>query len=106
MAGSSIEHIAKELGAKAEGAVGLVVSRLSEPATAAADHLALAMSEKYLPDLAKGQAKAAILAEGTDWRALGLEAAILIARRAMRWRVLRPSWIKGRILWQEFTPAR
>lgn len=80
MADSSIEHIAKELGAKAEGAVGLVVSRLSEPATAAADHLALAMSEKYLPDLAKGQAKAAIVAEGTDWKALGLEAAILIAR--------------------------
>ncbi|MCV2875736.1 UDP-3-O-(3-hydroxymyristoyl)glucosamine N-acyltransferase [Rhodobacteraceae bacterium XHP0102] len=80
MSGYTIAQIAKELGARAEGAIEMSIARLSEPATAAADHLALAMSEKYLPDLAQGAAEAAILAEGTDWRALGLKAAILIAR--------------------------
>ena len=76
----TIKEIAAALGAEAFGAVDLEVTSLAEPTVAGADQLALAMSEKFLDGLAEGQARAAVLSAGTDWQALGLQAAILVSR--------------------------
>ena len=76
----TIAQIAAALGARADGDVSLAVSRAAEPAQAGPDDLALAMDPKYAPGLAQGQARAAVLWEGADWRAMGLQAAILVAR--------------------------
>lgn len=76
----SIKEIAIALGARAFGAVDLSVSRAAEPAQAGPDDLALAMDPRYATGLAEGQARAAILWDGADWQALGLEAAIFVPR--------------------------
>ena len=76
----TIEQIATALGAKAEGRLDLTFSRISEPADADKDALALAMAPKYAEDLPKGGARAAVLWEGADWQAMGLEAAIFAPR--------------------------
>lgn len=76
----SVKEIATALGAKALGAVDLLVEGASEPATATALDLALAMDPKYADGLQSGAARAAILWDGADWEALGLEAAIYVPR--------------------------
>ncbi len=76
----TIQEIATALGAKAFGAVTLSINGVCEPAQAGPADLALAMSEKYAGDLGTGRARAAMLWEGADWRALGLEAAIIAPR--------------------------
>lgn len=78
--GHTIREIAAALGAEAQGNLDLVVTRAQEPAMAGPQALALAMEEKYADGLSKGQAKAAILWPGADWRALGLEAALWVPR--------------------------
>jgi UDP-3-O-[3-hydroxymyristoyl] glucosamine N-acyltransferase len=75
-----IADIAQALGAEAVGDVSLEVSGAAEPASARADQLAVAMSPAYGEGLADGQAKAALLWVGADWRALGLKAAIFVPR--------------------------
>ena len=76
----TIEEIASALDAKAFGAAGLTVTGASEPATAGPHDLALAMNPDYADGLGKGQARAAIVWDGADWEALGLEAAIVVPR--------------------------
>lgn len=76
----TIAEIAEALGAQALGAIELEITGTAEPSDAGPTDLALAMSEKYASGLAKGQARAAMLWEGADWRALGLEAAIIPPR--------------------------
>ena len=76
----SIREIAAALGASAEGDLDLRITRASEPATAGPDALALAMDPKFADGIAKGQARAALLWQGADWRAMGLEAAIFAPR--------------------------
>ena len=76
----TVESIARALAARAEGDVSLPIDSAAEPQAAGPRQIALAMSAKYLPGLAAGQALAAIVPEGTDWRALGLRAAIFVAR--------------------------
>ncbi len=76
----SIAEIAEALGAQAEGDLGLIIARASEPQAAGPDDLALAMNPDYADRLAQGQARAAILWQGADWRALGLQAAIFAPR--------------------------
>lgn len=76
----TIEQIAAAIGAEAHGAAQVAVTGAAEPADARADELALAMKPEYAENLAAGAARAAILWEGADWQALGLEAAILVAR--------------------------
>ncbi|WP_444451518.1 UDP-3-O-(3-hydroxymyristoyl)glucosamine N-acyltransferase [Rhodobacter capsulatus] len=76
----TVETIARALAARAEGDVSLPIEGASEPQSAGPKQIALAMSEKYIPGLAQGKALAAILPEGTDWQALGLKAAIFVAR--------------------------
>jgi UDP-3-O-[3-hydroxymyristoyl] glucosamine N-acyltransferase len=80
MTGHSIRDIAAALGTDPMGAADLVVTGVAEPASAGPDDLALAMSESYAADLAKGGARAAVLGAGMDWQALGLQAAIIAPR--------------------------
>ena len=72
--GHTIGEIARALGAEAAGDLSFVVMRASEPATAGADAIALAMDPKYVDGLAQGAAQVAVLWQGADWRALGLKA--------------------------------
>ncbi|MEM8592402.1 MAG: UDP-3-O-(3-hydroxymyristoyl)glucosamine N-acyltransferase [Pseudomonadota bacterium] len=76
----TVKEIAAALGAFALGDGDVVIERLSEPASAQADHLALATNPKYAEALAEGSARAALLWQGADWQALGLEAAICVGR--------------------------
>ncbi|MGF1660773.1 MAG: UDP-3-O-(3-hydroxymyristoyl)glucosamine N-acyltransferase [Rubrimonas sp.] len=76
----SIAEIAASLQATAEGDTALRVVRPAHPAEAGPDDLALAMDDAHVALLGAGAARAAVLREGTDWRALGLGAAILVAR--------------------------
>lgn len=76
----SVAEIAEAVGGRAEGDMSITVRRAAEPAQAGPDDLALAMDPKYAGGLAEGAARAAILWDGADWRALGLEAAIFVSR--------------------------
>jgi UDP-3-O-[3-hydroxymyristoyl] glucosamine N-acyltransferase len=78
--GHTIRDIATALGAEARGDLDFVITGASEPAMAGPDDLALAMDPKYAEGLPKGAARAAILWPGADWQALGLRAAIWVAR--------------------------
>lgn len=76
----TVREIAQALGATLLGASDVVVSGAAEPAMAGPTDLALAMDSKYADGLSKGQARAAIVWDGADWKALGLEAAIIVPR--------------------------
>lgn len=76
----TVAQIAAALGARFEGDGNLVIARAAEPASAGPDDLALAMDPKYADGLAQGQARAAVLWPGADRAALGLQAAIFVAR--------------------------
>jgi UDP-3-O-[3-hydroxymyristoyl] glucosamine N-acyltransferase len=76
----TISEIAAALGAEMAGNGALRVSGVGEPSAARADQLAVAMSPVFAADLPKGEARAAILWEGADWRAMGLDAAIFAPR--------------------------
>lgn len=76
----SIREIARALGAEAEGDLAVTVTGATEPQVARADQLALALAPAYAEGLAKGQAVAALVWPGADWRALGLKAAIFAPR--------------------------
>ncbi len=95
----TIASIAAALGLKAEGALDLIVTHAAEPSHAAPDALAMAMSPDYAEGLPKGQARAAVLWPGADWRSMGLQAAIFAPRP--RWamaglsRVLDPGYDFG-----------
>ncbi len=78
--GHRIDEIAAALNGRFEGDGALIVTGAGEPALAGPGDIALAMSEKYADGLSKGQARAAILWDGADWRALGLQAAIFVPR--------------------------
>ncbi len=76
----TVQEIATALDAEAFGAVDLLLTSASEPATAGASDLALAMSPAYAELLGKGQAQVAVVWPGCDWAALGLKAAIVAPR--------------------------
>ena len=76
----TIEQIATALGATAYGAVDLPIDGLAEPADATTRDLALAMKPEYAENLSQGSARAAMVWDGADWEALGLEAAIISPR--------------------------
>ena len=81
----SIAEIAAALGAEAAGDTALRIVRPAEPQVAGPGDLAMAMSADYAEALITGRARAAVLWQGADWQAFGLEAAIFAprARRAM-----------------------
>ncbi len=72
----TVKQIAEALNAVAVGDLGLRLSGPAQPELAGADSLALAMDPKFLPALAEGAARVAVVPENTDWQALGLAAAI------------------------------
>ncbi len=76
----SIREIAVALGAAAEGEVDLRVTGAAEPQAAGPADLALAMDPRYAEGLARGQAQAAMVWPGADWRGMGLKAAIFAPR--------------------------
>ena len=76
----TIKEIADALGAEILGNGDLPVTRPAEPQSAGPDELALAMSPRYAEALAAGHARTAILWDGADWQALGLEAALVVRR--------------------------
>ncbi|MDE0589534.1 UDP-3-O-(3-hydroxymyristoyl)glucosamine N-acyltransferase [Halocynthiibacter sp. C4] len=75
-----ISEIAQALEAQAFGDLSIEIDGVAEPSAAGPDDLALAMSEKYAEGLGAGDARAAIVWDGADWQALGLEAAIVVPR--------------------------
>lgn len=81
----SVKELAREIGGEFEGDGSIEISGVGEPATAKLDQVALAADPKFLNDLKLGQAKVAIMPKGTEWKALGLEAAIFVtsARKTM-----------------------
>lgn len=76
----TLEEIAAALGARLYGDGAIAIRGAAEPATARPDQIALAMSPAYVEGLERGQARAAILWEGADWRALGLRGALYVPR--------------------------
>jgi UDP-3-O-[3-hydroxymyristoyl] glucosamine N-acyltransferase len=76
----TVKEIAVALGAEAFGATDISIARAAEPAMATRDDLALAMNPRYAEALSQGAARAAMLWEGADWQAMGLEAAIIAPR--------------------------
>lgn len=77
---STVKDIAAALGLEAAGAVDLRITSVAEPADAGPDALALAMNPAYAEKLSHGKARAAMLWDGADWQALGLQAAIFAPR--------------------------
>ena len=73
----TIEAIARATGLRLLGDGSVVVRRPAEPATAAEDELALAMSPAYEQALRGSRARAAVVWEGADPAALGLAAALV-----------------------------
>ena len=76
----TLSQIAETLGRPVEGDGSLVFRRAAEPGAAGPEELALAMTPSWGPALEQGRARAAILWEGADWQALGLQGAILVPR--------------------------
>jgi len=76
----TIDEIARYTGLRAEGDLALSVNRPAEPAAAGPDDLALAMRRDYAEALGAGQACAAVLWEGAEWRCFGLKAALFAPR--------------------------
>ena len=76
----TIAEIAHATGLAAFGDTSLQIARPTDPATAGAGDLALAMSPDYEAALRASPARAAVLWEGADWQALGLAAALVAPR--------------------------
>lgn len=74
----SVSDLAGALGAQMQGDGSILVSGASEPDSATADQIALAMQPAFAEALGRSAARAAIVWAGADWRSLGLEAAIVV----------------------------
>ena len=80
MQNRTIADIARAIEGEAVGDTGLTVRGLAEPQSAGPKDLAVAMDPQYAEMLGRGGAKAAVLWQGADWLALGLQAAVLVTR--------------------------
>ncbi|WP_435136485.1 UDP-3-O-(3-hydroxymyristoyl)glucosamine N-acyltransferase [Pseudopelagicola sp. nBUS_19] len=78
--GYTVHDIATALGAQAKGNTSIIVERVSEPASAGPDDIALITNPKFVSGLAHGGARVALLWPSADWEELGLEAAIIAKR--------------------------
>lgn len=76
----TLAEIAAALGTEVLGRGDIVLTGAAEPSDAGPDQLALAMDPKYADGIAAGQARAALLWDGADWQALGLEGAVTLKR--------------------------
>ena len=76
----NIQDLADALNGQAVGNVNMQITGASEPQDACGGRLAIATSPKYVEQLKMGRASMALLAAGTNWKSLGLDAAILVER--------------------------
>ena len=76
----TISEIATSLGAQVLGDGNVEIDGVAEPADAGPRHLALAMKPAFADALPRGDARAALIWDGADWRDLGLAAAIVAPR--------------------------
>ncbi|MBM2577029.1 UDP-3-O-(3-hydroxymyristoyl)glucosamine N-acyltransferase [Jannaschia sp. Os4] len=76
----TLDQIAEALGRPVLGDGAVEISGAAEPSEAGPRDIALAMSPAYAAGLSAGRARAAILWEGADWEAMGLEAAVTVPR--------------------------
>lgn len=84
----TIAEIAEATGLAMVGDGSVVVRGTCPPGDASADDLAVAMSAEFAEQLGASAAVAAVLAEGMDFEALGLKAAILAPRPRVAMAVL------------------
>ena len=75
-----VSDLATAMGATLVGDASLAITGAAEPQDAGPDDIAIAASDAYAARLGDGQAKVALMAQGADWQAHGLSAAILMAR--------------------------
>ena len=73
----SLAEIAKALDCKFYGNGDLLFTSPSEPETAEEGQIALAIDKRYIEQLDKTKAKAAIIGKDIDWNARGLEGVII-----------------------------
>lgn len=76
----TMAQVAAAIGGTLQGDGSFRIRAAAEPASAGPDDLALAMDPKFLSGLTQGKARAAVLPAGTDFRAFGLIAAVLVSR--------------------------
>jgi UDP-3-O-[3-hydroxymyristoyl] glucosamine N-acyltransferase len=76
----SVGELARSLGAEVLGDETVQLDGAAEPALAGPRQIALAMSPAFADGLRAGSARAAVVWPEADWRALGLEAAIIAPR--------------------------
>ena len=97
----TLNEIAAALGRPVLGDGGRRLVRASEPGAAGPDDLALAMSPAYEDALRTGRARAAVLWDGADWAALGLEGAVTVPRARLAMAGITrtldpgPGWARG-----------
>jgi UDP-3-O-[3-hydroxymyristoyl] glucosamine N-acyltransferase len=76
----TLSDIAEAVGARVEGAADFLVRRAAHPTEAGPDDLAIAFDAEHEAMLATSAARVAMLADGADWRELGLVGAVLATR--------------------------
>ena len=76
----TLKEISEQLSMPFEGDGTISITGPSEPKTASKGELALAMHENFLNDLKIGNARVALLMQGTNWKNLGLEGALFVKR--------------------------
>lgn len=76
----TVTELAAALGLSPVGDAELTVTGVAEPAQAGEQDIALAMKPEYADQLGQGAARVAMMWEGADWQAHGLQAAILSPR--------------------------
>lgn len=76
----TLAEIADATGLALMGDGQLTIESPAEPAKATTDQLALAMNPKLESALGEGHARAAVLWEGADWQAMGLQGALIAPR--------------------------
>ena len=76
----TVADLATALGATFEGDGAIRVTGLVHPSMAGPDALVMASSPDFLKLIEPGSARVGLVAQGADWRAAGLEAAILAPR--------------------------
>lgn len=101
----SIAEIAAAIGADTFGDGDVTVSGVAEPQDAGRNDLAMATSTTYAEKLSLGSARAAVLWDGADWQALGLEAAIIPQRPRYAMAGLTKLLDKGQGLAAEIHPS-
>jgi UDP-3-O-[3-hydroxymyristoyl] glucosamine N-acyltransferase len=76
----TVEALTEALGATFEGDGSVEVTGLVHPLMAAPDKIVMASSADFLALIERGTARVALVSEGADWRAVGLDAAIVAPR--------------------------